>query len=158
VAFATHVLNYRGSWIESADGARKRIHTLVPSLKTEELRRGESFKASVLSELESEKCGEHAIMPFVREYLSRLSVVQGHIRDLYHHREVEWIGELQRATLEYCIADENSLGTGVVAIAVHENGRVKEEIHLLSDTEERLNSLKQTNRLLTNLHLCQVVT
>ena len=154
----TQVLHYSGRW-DIKDGVKSRlVQSVVPALSTETLRKEKQFKAAVLVELEARRLEQHPIMPLLREYLSALSHALADVRELYSDRQHEWLAEMHGSVCRYCEFDGNSLGTGVVAIACREDGSIDEEILLLSDIQEKLKNLQQSNRPLLNLEKRQMIS
>lgn len=154
----TQFLHFNGKWHDKKDLRESRlVHSVVPALNTETLRKEKHFKRAILAELES-LAQEHPIMPMLREYLGALSHVLAHLRGLYASRKHDWIGDLQKPVFRYCEYDGNSLGTGVIAVAYSEDSELEEEIELLSDLTKTLSTLQQVNRPLVNLEKRQMTS
>jgi hypothetical protein len=155
----THVLVYRGAW-ENLDSPenKKRQENVIPALRTDVLRQDKAFKVTTLKELELLGQDSHPLMPFVREYLSCLSSFHMRMREVYYERQQNWLAKIWDAALRYAKYDDNSLVSGVVAVALRDNGSVQSQIELASGIRDRLEILQNANRVLQNLQYCQITT
>ncbi len=136
----------------------KLVCNVSPSLLVRYLRSDPQFKKTVLEELESSIGDDVPLLPLVREYVSGLSSINAEVRQAYALRKNAWCQTLDKWVERFLSVGPGVGAVGVAAVALDEQGNIREEIHLGIELKERLGSLEDANRRLTNLHKLQVVS
>lgn len=142
--FPVRGLSYKGGWVPQQP-REWRKHIVEATIAVDMLKGDSKFKQDVYEELEAE--GEELnFKELVRDYISGIGAVHGHLRQLLAPRVKVWDECLLETLRKYQAATKADLAIGVEVIATNDQSEVVEEIEVFTGQMDRRKALERKNR------------